>query len=297
MASTIATRIVDAPAGAANRRPRRDRPAVGVLFWASVVWLGVVLVAALFGWALPLADPTRISPADKYAGVLSDGHLLGTDQLGRDMLARLVDGAKISVFISLVTVTVGISVGAVVGTTVGYIGGRVETVAMALVNIMLSFPALVILLGVVAMAGQTLKVITIVFSVLAVPGYIRFARASTLTLKQSDWVLASEAIGATRPRLVFRVLMPNVLITLLTFGLLAIGGVIVAEGVIAFLGFGVPPPQATWGGMIADGNRAFADDVIHVALVPAITMFLTILSLNLVGDGLRRRYQVREARI
>jgi peptide/nickel transport system permease protein len=91
--------------------------------------------------------------------------------------------------------------------------------------------------------------------------------------------------------------MPNVLLTLITFGLLAVGGVIVAEGVIAFLGFGVPPPQATWGGMIADGNRAFADDILHVAVVPATTMFLTILSLNLVGDGLRRKFQVRDAQI
>ncbi len=229
--------------------------------------------------------------------MLSDGHLLGTDQLGRDMLARLVDGAKISVFISLTTVGIGIVVGGVIGTTVGYFGGKIEAIAMAIVNIVLSFPSLVILLGVVAMAGQTLKVITIVFSVLAVPGYTRFARASTLTIKQNDWVTASRMIGATTPRLIFRVLMPNVLLTLITFGLLAVGGVIVAEGVIAFLGFGVPPPQATWGGMIADGNRAFADDILHVAVVPATTMFLTILSLNLVGDGVRRRLQVREAQI
>ena len=277
--------------------PTNNRSKLGVLFWIALVWLGIVLIAALFGSFFPLDDPTRINPAAKFLPVLSDGHLLGTDQLGRDMLARLVDGAKISVFLSLTTVSVGIAVGGLVGTTVGYFGGKIEGVSMALVNIMLSFPALVILLGVVAMAGQTLKVLTIVFCVLAIPGYTRFARASTLTIKQNDWVIASRMIGSTTPRLVFRVLMPNVLLTLITFGLLAVGGVIVAEGVIAFLGFGVPPPQATWGGMIADGNRAFADDVLHVAVVPATTMFLTILSLNLVGDGLRRRLQVRDAQI
>ena len=277
--------------------PTRSRKDAGVLFWIAAVWLFVVLFVAIFGRFLPLDDPTRIHPADKYLPVLSDGHLLGTDQLGRDILARLVDGAKISVFISLTTVGVGIVVGGLIGTTVGYFGGKTEAIAMAMVNIALSFPALVILLGVVAMAGQTLKVITIVFSVLAIPAYTRFARASTLTIKQNDWVTASAMIGSTTPRLVFKVLMPNVLITLITFGLLAVGGVIVAEGVIAFLGFGVPPPQATWGGMMADGNRAFADDILHVAVVPATTMFLTILSLNLVGDGLRRRLQVRDAQI
>ncbi len=277
--------------------PTRSRSGLGVLFWFAAGWLVLVLFAAVFGRFLPLDDPTRIRPADKYLPILSDGHLLGTDQLGRDMLARLVDGAKISVFISLVTVGVGITVGGLVGTTVGYFGGKIETIAMAIVNIVLSFPALVILLGVVAMAGQTLKVITIVFSVLAIPAYTRFARASTLTIKQNDWVTASAMIGSRTSRIVFRVLMPNVLLTLITFGLLAVGGVIVAEGVIAFLGFGVPPPQATWGGMIADGNRAFADDILHVAVVPATTMFLTILSLNLVGDGLRRKFQVRDAQI
>ena len=277
--------------------PTSSRRKLGILFWVASVWLVVVLIGAVLGRFLPLDDPTRIRPADKYLPIFSDGHLLGTDQLGRDMLARLVDGAKISVFISLTTVGVGIVVGGMIGTAVGYFGGRIEAVAMAIVNIVLSFPSLVILLGVVAMAGQTLKVITIVFSVLAIPGYTRFARASTLTIKQNDWVTASRMIGATTPRLIFRVLMPNVLLTLITFGLLAVGGVIVAEGVIAFLGFGVPPPQATWGGMIADGNRAFADDILHVAVVPATTMFLTILSLNLVGDGLRRRLQVRDAQI
>ncbi len=279
--------------------PTRTRigSGLGVLFWIAVAWLFVVLIAAVFGHFLPLDDPTRIRPADKYLPILSDGHLLGTDQLGRDMLARLVDGAKISVFISVTTVGVGIVVGGTIGTTVGYFGGKIEAIAMAIVNIVLSFPALVILLGVVAMAGQTLKVITTVFSVLAIPAYTRFARASTITIKQNDWVTASAMIGSTTRRIVFRVLMPNVLLTLITFGLLAIGGVIVAEGVIAFLGFGVPPPQATWGGMIADGNRAFADDVLHVAIVPATAMFLTILSLNLVGDGLRRHFQVRAAQI
>jgi peptide/nickel transport system permease protein len=278
-------------------KPTRTGARLGVLFWISVGWLVIVGLVAVFGWLLPLPDPTRISPADKFLPVWSEGHLLGTDQLGRDMLARLVDGAKVSVFISLTTVTVGIAVGGLIGTTVGYFGGRIEAATMAMVNIALSFPSLVILLGVIAMAGQSLKILTIVFSILAIPGYTRFARASTLTIKQNDWVTVSAMVGTPTRRIVFRVLMPEVLLTLVTFGLLAVGGVIVAEGVIAFLGFGVPPPQATWGGMIADGNRAFADDVLHVALVPATTMFMTILALNLVGDGLRRRFQVRDAQI
>lgn len=286
-----------AEAGIPERTATDDEEGLGVLFWAAAVWFGLVVMAAIAGDLFPLPDPDRISPADKYLPVLTEGHLLGTDQLGRDMLARLVDGARVSMIISFVTVGVGITVGGLLGTAIGFAGGKIETFSMALVNIALSFPALVVLLGVIAMVGQSLEVLTIVFSLLAIPAYTRFARASTISLKQREWVAASQMIGATRLRVVGRVLLPEVLVTLVTFGLLALGGVIVAEGAIAFLGFGVPPPQATWGGMIADGNRAFADDIVHVALVPATTMFLTILSLNLLGDGLRQRLQVREAQI
>ncbi len=291
------TNEVDEPV--APDHPRRGSAAgtLGTLFWLAVAWLVLVVATAVFAGLLPLPDPTRISPGRKYLPIGSDGHLLGTDQLGRDILARVAEGARISMFISLLTVAVGITVGGVVGTTVGYVGGRIEKAAMALVNMALSFPSLILLLGVIAFAGQSLRNIVLVFCVLAIPGYIRFARASTLTLKERDWVLASRMIGAKDRRIVFRVLLPDVLVTLITFGLLAIGAVIVAEGVIAFLGVGVPPPTATWGQMIADGQRDFDDDVIHTALIPATAMFLTILSLNLVGDGLRRRLQVREAQI
>ncbi len=273
-----------------------ERHAYGPVFWSAAVWIGLVILVAVAGDLLPLKDPNRINPADKLLPVLSEGNVLGTDQLGRDVLARLVAGARVSVFISVATVTFGILVGGLIGTTVGFIGGRVERLVMIVVNIMLSFPALVLLLGVVAMVGSSLEVLTIMFCILAVPAYVRFARASTLVLMQRDWVAVSRMIGSTNRRLVLRILMPEVLVTLITFGLLALGGVIVAEGTIAFLGFGIPPPQATWGSMIADGKNAL-DESLSLAIVSAGAMFLTILSLNLVGDGLRRRHQLRESQI
>ena len=293
MASTIAVSgtTTTASAGSASRRT-----GYGPVFWGAAGWLALIVFAAVFGDLLPLADPNRISPANKLLPIFSDGHVLGTDQLGRDILARLVAGARISVFISVATVTVGIIVGGLIGTTVGYLGGRVEKLVMVVVNIMLSFPALVLLLGVVAMVGSSLKVLTVMFCILAVPGYTRFGRASALVLMQRDWVLVSRMVGARGRRIVFKVLMPDVLITLITFGLLALGGVIVAEGTIAFLGFGIPPPQATWGSMISDGKNAL-DESLNLALVSAATMFFTILSLNLVGDGFRRRYQLKDAQI
>lgn len=294
--------MVSVQQGTATPTPRASTPTttrrkgIGVLFWISSFWLVVILLVAIFGDLVPLKDANRINPADKLLPIFSDGYVLGTDQLGRDILSRLVQGAQVSVFISVVTVTVGIVVGGLIGTITGFFGGRSDRLVMAVVNVMLSFPALVLLLGVVAMVGASLKVITLVFCVLAIPGYIRFARASTLVLMKREWVMASQAIGATKRRLVLRVLMPDVLTSLITFGLLALGGVIVAEGTIAFLGFGIPPPQATWGSMIAEGKSAL-DESLNLALVSATTMFITILSLNLVGDGLRRHYQHREAQL
>ncbi len=290
--ASIQLSTVAADSGSTAKRTK----GMGVLFWASSVWIGLILLAAVFGDLLPLKDANRINPADKLLPIFSDGYILGTDQLGRDILSRLVQGAQVSVFISVVTVTVGILVGGLIGTTTGFFGGRSERLVMAIVNVMLSFPALVLLLGVVAMVGASLKVITLVFCVLAIPGYIRFARASTLVLMKREWVLASRMIGATNRRLILRVLMPDVLTTLITFGLLALGGVIVAEGTIAFLGFGIPPPQATWGSMIAEGKSAL-DESLNLALVSAGAMFFTILSLNLIGDGLRRKYQHRDAQL
>lgn len=288
MIATAVTRA-DSKDGAASHT-------YGPIFWAATAWITMIVFVAIFGDLLPLKDPNRINPADKLLPLFSQGNVLGTDQLGRDILARLVAGARVSVFISVATVSVGILVGGLVGATVGFFGGRLERIVMVVVNIMLSFPALVLLLGVVAMVGSSLKVLTIMFCVLAVPGYTRFARASALVLMQRDWVVVSRMVGSKSSRIVLRVLMPDVLVTLITFGLLALGGVIVAEGTIAFLGFGIPPPQATWGSMIADGKNSL-DETLNLALVAAATMFLTILSLNLVGDGLRRRHQLREAQL
>ncbi len=292
----MASPAVDVGIGSTAAEPGGQPESYGALFWVSLTWIVLVVLAAVFGDFLPLADPNRINPADKLLPIFTEGNILGTDQLGRDILARLVAGARVSVFISVATVTFGILVGGIIGTTVGFFGGRAERLVMVVVNIMLSFPALVLLLGVVAMVGSSLRVLTIMFCILAVPGYVRFARASTLVLMKRDWVAVSRMIGARNGRIVVRILMPEVLVTLITFGLLALGGVIVAEGTIAFLGFGIPPPQATWGSMIADGKNAL-DESLNLALVSAATMFLTILSLNLVGDGLRRRHQLRESQL
>lgn len=272
------------------------REPLGVVFWCCVAWLGLIVFLAAFAPLLPFPDPNRIHPAQALEGVFSPGNILGTDSLGRDNLSRLAHGARISVAISLASVLTGTLIGGVIGTTVAYYGGVVERLTMALVNMILAFPGLVLLLAVVAMVGPSLQSLTLTISFLAIPGYIRFSRASTLAFISLDYVAADRMIGATNRRIIFRSLLPNVLATLVTFGLLALGGVIVAEGTLAYLGFSVPPPQATWGRMIADGKPELST-TLQPTIIPATVMFLTILSLNLVGDRVRRMFDVREARL
>ena len=279
-----------------NMKARHQKPPLGPLFWPAMVWLGLVVFCAVFAGLLPLPDPNRIVITDQLKPIFSDGHILGTDALGRDMLSRLAHGARISVVISVTAVAVGLIVGGILGTMVGYYGGLVERTTMGIVNVILAFPSLILLLGVVAMVGSSLTSLTSVFAFLAIPGYLRFARGSTLALKQQEFVLAAKTLGARDGRVILRSLLPNVMVTLVTFGLLALGGIVVAEGTLAFLGLGLPAPQATWGGMIAEGRAELRRSQTAV-LVPATVMFLTVLSINLVGDGLRRRLDVREVRI
>ena len=211
-----------APNAEETTDPGYERDPMGVVFWMALTWLGVVVFLAAFAWALPLADPNRINPADGLRPIFSDGNLLGTDGLGRDTLARLAHGARISVVISLTSVLTGTIVGGVIGTTVAYVGGFTEKATMWLVNVILSFPGLILLLAVVAMVGASLTSLTLTISFLAIPGYIRFSRASTLAFTSLDYVAADRMLGATRRSIIFRSLLPNVLATLATFGLLAL---------------------------------------------------------------------------
>ncbi len=267
----------------------------GVGFWLAVGWLTVVVICAAFAHWLPVADPLKPHVIEKLS-TPSAAHPLGTDGLGRDILARLVHGARVSVVVSLSAVGVGMFVGGTLGTIAGYVRGWFETLLMAAVNVILAFPGLVLLLVLLAYVGQSLGVISLVIGLLSIPVYTRVARANTLAIAQREFVLAAHTMGAGRIRILVREIAPNVVMPVLAFGLVAMGVVIVLEGALAFLGLSVEAPTPTWGGMIAEGKRHLSTAP-HVALIPSATMLLTVLSLNFVGDVFRRRYDVREANL
>ncbi len=274
-------------AGPAKKRRR----GFGIGFWLAAAWLFVVLICAVFADILPVPDPLAPNVIDKLA--LPNGtQLLGTDGLGRDTLARLVHGARVSVTISVTAVAIGMVVGGFLGIIVGFFRGKTETILMTIINIILAVPALILLLVLLAFVGRSLVVISLIVGFRSIPNYTRVARATTLAVAEREFVRAARTMGAKNSRVLAREILPNVVLPLAAFGLVAMGVVIVLEGTLAFLGLSVEQPAPTWGGMIFDGKR-YLNEAPHVVLIPSIAMFLTVLSLNLVGDSLRSRFDVR----
>ena len=276
--------------------PRRRRKKRGVIFWLSVSWLSLIVFCAITASWLPLPDPTLANVPEKLLRPGADGHILGTDGLGRDVLARLVHGSRVSIIIGFASVGLGITAGCVLGMVVGYFRGWFERFVLFYIDVQLAYPFLVVLLALIAFVGQSLLIITMVFALLSIPLYTRVARANTLSVAQREYVMAARALGAKPGRVIFREILPNVALPVLAFGLLAVGSIIVAEGTLSYLGLSVPQPTPTWGSMIAEGRR-YLQDAPHVAATPSLVMCFTVLSLTFVGDSLRALFDVRESGI
>jgi peptide/nickel transport system permease protein len=286
--------LVVAPPASAQRGPTPWQR-LGATFFVSVGWLLLVLLAAVLGPLLPLPSPNIQHLADQYAGFSGD-HLLGTDALGRDMLARLAGGARISLIVGVGSTLLAATIGGLLGLMAGYFRGWAEGVTVAANDALLAFPPLVLVLAVAAFIGHGLLILVTVIGFIGIPAFARITRANTLVIAQREFVLAARAMGAGDLRILVREILPNVVAPLVAFGLIATAVAMIAEGVLAFLGLSVPPPAASWGGMIAEG-RASLDVAPQVSFVPAAVFFLTIFTLNLAADRLRRLLDVRESRI
>ena len=265
--------------------PVRRRRRVGGLFLASVIWIAVVALGAIFADLLPIPSPTYIDMLGKRA-LPSAEHWLGNDQLGRDVFSRLVHGGRISLTVGLLAPVIGVTVGGALGMLAGYFRGRFETFVSGGVDVLLAFPPLVFALAVTTYLGQSVLNITLVIGILGIPAFTRVARAVTLSLSEREFVTAARALGATHTRILLRELLPNVALPLVAFCLLGVAVTIVVEGALSFLGLGVPPPAPSWGSMIGEGRESL-DIAPWLAFMPATVMFLTVLSFNIVGDTLR----------
>lgn len=266
-------------------RPARRRRGLGLVFWAAVLWIAIVVAAALLAGVLPLADPDRQALLARRA-LPGAAHLLGTDALGRDILSRVIYGARASLAIGVLAPLVATLVGTAVGLVAGYFRGSFETLAIGATDVLLAFPPLVLALAIVAYLGQSVTNVILVLAVLTVPAVTRVARAATLAVREREFVTAARALGAGHARILLREILPNVMLSLAAYFLVLVAVTIVAEGILSFLGLGVPPPTPSWGSMIAEGRDSL-DIAPHIAFIPAGAMFLTVLAFNLVGDSLR----------
>jgi peptide/nickel transport system permease protein len=266
---------------------------LGPLFWAAVGWTVFILAAAALAGLLPLPSPTDMDMLERRAPA-SLTHWLGTDGLGRDELARLIFGARISLTVGLCAPIIGLTIGGALGMLAGYFRGRFEQLVVGSMDVLLAFPPLILALAVTAYLGQSLLNLTCILGVLGVPAFMRVARAATLTLARREFVIAAQALGATHARILLRELLPNVLLPLLAFFLLGVAVTIVVEGALSFLGLGVPPPNASWGSMIGEGRESL-EVAPRLAFIPAVTLFLTVLSFNLVGDTLKALTDPRQS--
>jgi peptide/nickel transport system permease protein len=250
-----------------------------------------VVFAALFGNALIPHDPftqnlnNRLAPPFWMEGTQA-GHLLGTDQLGRDYLARLVYGARISLLIGLTTMVVSGLIGTTIGTLGGYFGGVVDDVVLFLITTRLSIPLVLVALAVVGLLGSSLTLVICTLGFLLWDRFAVVARSTTMQVRNLDYVAAARCAGASTPRLLFREILPNIASHLAVVATLEVALAILLEATLSFLGLGVPPPLPSWGLMIAEGKdyMFFSPWVI---LIPGVTLFVFVLGVNFVGDGLR----------
>ena len=279
--ATLELSIDESAAVSPVRRTRR----LGLLFWMAIGWMAFVFALAAFADLLPLPSPFHMDMLERRAPVSAE-HWLGTDGLGRDVLSRLIYGARISLIVGLCAPVIGLTIGGALGILAGYFRGRFETLVVGSMDTLLAFPPLILALAVTAYLGQSLLNLTGILGVLGIPAFMRVARATTLTLARREFVIAAEALGASHARILLRELLPNVFLPLFAFFLLGVAVTIVVEGALSFLGLGVPPPISSWGIMIGEGRESL-EIAPRLAFIPAVTMFLTVLSFNLVGDTLR----------
>jgi peptide/nickel transport system permease protein len=267
----------------------RKQP-LGVL--GGLLLLGVIGLA-LLAPALAPFDPYEVHVTYKYAGpgtILQETgqrFWLGADQLGRDTLSRLLYGARISLYVSLVSVGIGVTLGALIGVMSAYFGGAFDLLVQRLVDTIMAFPAIILALAIVAVAGASLRNVILALIVLLLPASARVVRSQALAVKEMDYLLAARAIGASSWRMIFRHMVPNCMAPYIVFATSNLGYAVVVEAALSFLGVGAPPDVPSWGGMLSIAGQKYVEVSPWLVLFPSIAVSLAVFGFNLFGDAMR----------
>ncbi len=256
---------------------------------AAMVGLGIITIFVLMAIFAPLIspyDPNAQVIDDRKTPMFTDGYILGTDDLGRDMLSRLIYGARISMTIGVVSVGISLVFGILIGVTSAYFGGLYDKIVMRLIDIMLAFPYILLTIVIVSLLGPSLLNAMIAIGISQIPRYARVVRASVLAEKEADYVLAERALGARDTELMFLTILPNCLSPTIVQATLGVGEAILSSAGLSFLGLGAQPPTPEWGLMIAS-SKEFITNAWWIVTLPGIAILLAVLGFNLFGDGLR----------
>lgn len=285
---------------------------LGIPFWIALGWVVLLSLGALLAPVLAPVDGSGVlpSPNEQPRGLNAtaemslppfstrlDGSvaILGTDHLGRDQLARVMHGARVSLTVGLASLVLGMAIGGTIGLAAGYFRGGIDSLAMSAMDILLAFPALLLALTIVAIRGKGVPNAVIALTIVGIPTIARLVRANTLVFSQREFVVASRTLGASHLRVMGREVLPNVSLVLVPFLPLAIAIAIAAEGALAYLGQSVEIPQASWGNMIGEGRPELDVGNWWVPGVPIFFLVVTLIMLNLIGDRLRQYYSLKEA--
>jgi peptide/nickel transport system permease protein len=283
-AEVPAAPVAEARGGAGARRTRRLVMAGGLFV------LVLIVVAAAAPWIAP-QDPTRQSlrarlKAPTLEAADGKAHLLGTDHLGRDVLSRMLWGARVSLLVGFAAVGVGGLVGALLGIVAGYRGGWADTVIMTVADAQLAFPFILLAIGIIAVLGPSFPTLVVVIGLSGWMSYARVLRSQVLVLRSREFVDAIHALGGSMPRVIARHIVPNILSSLVVIGTLELARSVVLEATLSFLGLGVQPPTPSWGGMIQEG-REYLDSAWWISTGPGVLLMLTSLAVSRTGDWLR----------
>ncbi|MCM0083427.1 ABC transporter permease [Geomonas sp. Red32] len=254
----------------------------------SVAGLAVIAVLFLISFAAPLLTQYRPETINAWHVLLppSSAHWFGTDELGRDVLTRIIYGARVSLKVGFVAVGISVAIGVVVGLLSGFYGGWTDSILMRLVDIMLCFPTFFLILAVIAMLEPSINYIMMIIGLTSWTGVARLVRAEVLSLKSRDFVLAARVLGASDARIIFRHILPNALSPVLVSATLGVAGAILTESALSFLGIGVQPPTPSWGNILTSG-KDYIEFAWWLSLYPGLAILVTVLSYNLVGEGIR----------
>jgi peptide/nickel transport system permease protein len=259
-----------------------------------VVCSGVILLLlglSVFAPWLTTTSYSHIQLQDRLQGP-SLKHLLGTDELGRDIFSRMLYGGRVSFLVSVVVVAVSLVIGATLGASSGYVGGWFEELIMRIADVLLAFPGILLAIGLMAVLGPSLENVILALAMIGWVTYARLARGVTLKLRELDFVRASQSLGASPFWILSRHIFPNMIPVLIVQASFGFAGTILAEASLSFLGLGVQPPQPSWGSMLNDGKNHLLDAP-HLTIFPGLAIFISVLAFNLLGDALRDKLDPR----